>query len=208
MIRARTIEQKQVRLNEIMNTTEHLFLTKSYHEITLTTIASALGWSRGNLYKYVNTKEEIFLELYLSKQNNFIEELKNTFELKKYDHHEFATKVSQCFNQHQLYLRYHSILTSIIETNVSIEKLADFKIKSNQQRLFFLELLALQCPNKSKKEIKQFFLTLMYQACGLHSHTHVTDQLIEAMKLANLEFYQDDFCELFSDFIIMCLNYQ
>lgn len=204
--RARSPEKKQERFNQIMEVTNDLFLKHSYHDITLTTIAKALNWSRGNLYKYVNTKEEIFLEIYLSKQKEFIDDLKEAFELKKIDQVYFANKLSQCFDQHRLYLRYHNILSSIIETNVSVEKLADFKIKSYKQREYFFELLQVQCPHLSSKQVKMLFLTLMYHACGLDSHTHGTKLLEDAMALANLEIYYDDYCQLMSNFIIMCLN--
>ncbi len=204
--RARSPEKKQERFNQIMEVTNDLFLKHSYHDITLTTIAKALNWSRGNLYKYVNTKEEIFLEIYLSKQKEFIDALKESFELKKIDQVYFANKLSQCFDQHRLYLRYHNILSSIIETNVSVEKLADFKIKSYKQREYFFELLQVQCPHLSLKQVKMLFLTLMYHACGLDSHTHGTKLLEDAMNLANLEIYYDDYCQLMSNFIIMCLN--
>lgn len=204
--RARSPEKKQERFNQIMEVTNDLFLKHSYHDITLTTIAKALNWSRGNLYKYVNTKEEIFLEIYLSKQKEFIDALKEAFELKKIDQVYFANKLSQCFDQHRLYLRYHNILASIIETNVSVEKLADFKIKSYKQREYFFELLQVQCPHLSSKQVKMLFLTLMYHACGLDSHTHGTKLLEDAMALANLEIYYDDYCQLMSNFIIMCLN--
>ena len=204
--RARSPEKKQERFNQIMEVTNNLFLKQSYHDITLTTIAKALNWSRGNLYKYVNTKEEIFLEIYLSKQKEFIDSLKESFELKKIDQVYFANKLSQCFDQHRLYLRYHNILSSIIETNVSVEKLADFKIKSYKQREYFFELLQVQCPHLSSKQVKMLFLTLMYHACGLYSHTHGTKLLEDAMALANLEIYYDDYCQLMSNFIIMCLN--
>jgi len=204
--RARSPEKKQERFNQIMEVTNDLFLKQSYHDITLTTIAKALNWSRGNLYKYVNTKEEIFLEIYLSKQKEFIDALKEAFELKKIDQVYFANKLSQCFDQHRLYLRYHNILSSIIETNVSVEKLADFKIKSYKQREYFFELLQVQCPQLSLKQVKMLFLTLMYHACGLDSHTHGTKLLEDAMALANLEIYYDNYCQLMSNFIIMCLN--
>ena len=204
--RARSPEKKQERFNQIMEVTNDLFLKQSYHDITLTTIAKTLNWSRGNLYKYVNTKEEIFLEIYLSKQEEFIDSLKESFELKKIDQVYFANKLSQCFDQHRLYLRYHNILASIIETNVSVEKLADFKIKSYKQREYFFELLQIQCPQLSPKQVKMLFLTLMYHACGLDSHTHGTKLLEDAMALANLEIYYDDYCQLMSNFIIMCLN--
>lgn len=204
--RARSPEKKQERFNQIMEVTNDLFLKHSYHDITPTTIAKALNWSRGNLYKYVNTKEEIFLEIYLSKQEEFINSLKESFESKKIDQVYFANKLSQCFDQHRLYLRYHNILATIIETNVSVEKLADFKIKSYKQREYFFELLQIQCPQLSPKQVKMLFLTLMYHACGLDSHTHGTKLLEDAMALANLEIYYDNYCQLMSTFIIMCLN--
>lgn len=204
--RARSPEKKQERFNQIMEVTNDLFLKHSYHDITLTTIAKALNWSRGNLYKYVNTKEEIFLEIYLSKQEEFINSLKESFESKKIDQVYFANKLSQCFDQHRLYLRYHNILATIIEANVSVEKLADFKIKSYKQREYFFELLQIQCPQLSPKQVKMLFLTLMYHACGLDSHTHGTKLLEDAMALANLEIYYDNYCQLMSTFIIMCLN--
>ena len=66
--RAVSPKQKEQRYLEIMDVTDELFKNHTYHEITLTKIAEELGWSRGNLYKYVDTKEEIFLSLYLRKQ--------------------------------------------------------------------------------------------------------------------------------------------
>ena len=45
-IRARSSEQKAQRLEEIKNVAKAQFATHPYHEITLTTIASDLGWSR------------------------------------------------------------------------------------------------------------------------------------------------------------------
>ena len=89
--RARSPEKKQERFQQIMDVTNQLFLSHSYHDITLTTIAKKLNWSRGNLYKYVNTKEEIFLELYLEKQNRFIEDLKQSFTLQQLDEKTFAS---------------------------------------------------------------------------------------------------------------------
>lgn len=206
--RARSPEKKQERFQQIMDVTNQLFLNHSYHDITLTTIAKELNWSRGNLYKYVNTKEEIFLELYLEKQNQFVEDLKQSFTLQQLDPKTFADKLSTIFNNNRIYLRYHSILSNIIETNVDVEKLADFKIRSFKQREFIFQLLQVQCPTFTTKQIKMLFLTLMYHACGLDSHTHSTKLLEEAMALANLPLYLDDYCDLMSEFILMCIEYK
>ena len=48
---------------EIKKAASDLFDEVPYSEITLTTIAKRLSWKRANLYRYVSTKEEIFLDL-------------------------------------------------------------------------------------------------------------------------------------------------
>lgn len=46
-----------------MEAADSLFAQMPYTETAITTIADKLIWSRANLYKYVTTKEEIFLEI-------------------------------------------------------------------------------------------------------------------------------------------------
>ena len=71
-IRARSDEHKEERLSQIKEATAELFESCPYSEITLTTIAEKLGWSRANLYKYVTTKEEIFLEISAKKNGGLL----------------------------------------------------------------------------------------------------------------------------------------
>ena len=63
-VRARSEEQKQARMAEIKAAADSLFNSVPYQEITLSTIAGKLSWTRANLYKYVTTKEEIYLEIF------------------------------------------------------------------------------------------------------------------------------------------------
>ena len=78
-IRARSSEQKSQRMADIKRATAQLYRDFPYHEITLTTIAERLGWSRASLYKYVTTKEEIFLELSADARNAYFEDLLSAF---------------------------------------------------------------------------------------------------------------------------------
>ena len=64
---------------DIKQATAQLYRESPYHEITLTTIAERLGWSRASLYKYVTTKEEIFLELSADARNAYFEDLLAAF---------------------------------------------------------------------------------------------------------------------------------
>ena len=78
-IRARSDEHKEERLSQIKEATAELFSTCPYSKITLTTIAEKLGWSRANLYKYVTTKEEIFLEISAEKMSAYYGALLSAF---------------------------------------------------------------------------------------------------------------------------------
>lgn len=80
-IRARSSEQKNQRMADIKQATAQLYREFPYHEITLTTIAERLGWSRASLYKYVTTKEEIFLELSADARNAYFGDLLTAFYL-------------------------------------------------------------------------------------------------------------------------------
>lgn len=207
-IRARNPEQKKQRLEEIMAATDKLFHEHPYHEVTLTTIAEELHWSRGNLYKYVTTKEEIFLELYAQKQLAFAAELDAAFSGKTgLSDEDFAAIWSDVLGRHQDYLRYHGILATIIEANVTLESLTAFKKRSFSDRRPLFALLAAQCPGLPDGLVRQLFFALLYHGCGLYTHTHCSELTAQAMIAAGLAVPQDKFEPMFADFMVMCLGY-
>ncbi len=204
--RARSAEQKLSRMNEIMQATDRLFKEHTYHEITLTTIAEALGWSRGNLYKYVTTKEEIFLELYLKKQQDCFNEIKsNLIDKPTLTDEEFADIWAKVLDNNHDFLSYSSILATIIETNVSVERLAEFKkvVSSDcNEMITILEEYANLTPEKAN----QLFATLLFHANGLNNSCNINPLIKEAMLMAGLPELKIDFPQAFKEFMVMCLK--
>lgn len=207
-IRARSAEHKAERIEEIMNASEKLFSEGSYHNVSLTNIAKELGWSRANLYKYVDTKEEIFLALYLKKQEKFVDCL-----LEKYNgreevsDEEFSSIWARTFEENLEYPKYQELQHSILETNVDVNKLADFQRKSNAQRGKIYPLIKRKFTKLDNHEIKNKYLSFLYMASGLYAHTHYYDAAKEAMKLAEVEYQLDEFYPLMKDFLDMALYY-
>ncbi|WKY42953.1 TetR family transcriptional regulator [Eubacteriaceae bacterium ES2] len=205
-IRARSLEQKQLRINEIMETTEKLFLEHTYHEITLTTIAEALHWSRGNLYKYVTTKEEIFLELYLRKQEKYFSEIEAAFTDKNpLSTEAFAELWTNLLVENIDLLHYYSILTTIIETNVSQERLVEFKKKSNDDFEVINQILSKQCMLSEDHAAKLYF-ALLFHANGLNNVCSINPLVSEAMKIAGLPVLENNFAGDFYDFMMIFLR--
>ncbi|EGW40889.1 TetR/AcrR family transcriptional regulator, partial [Desulfosporosinus sp. OT] len=87
--RARNEEQKSIRRDQIIEAALKLYETEPFEKITLASIANELSFSRANLYKYVTTKEEIFLRILNSDLEKWVEQVYERLE--KYDRLELKT---------------------------------------------------------------------------------------------------------------------
>lgn len=206
-IRAKSEENKQIRINQILSITDKLFENNTYHNISLTTISDNMRMSRGNLYKYFNSKEEIFLEIYSRKQKIFINSIVNKLnkmEIEDITTKSFAQDFSEVLENNFDYLKYHRILTSIIETNVSIENLAEFKLENHKTLSPLLEIIKIKAEVDSIKEAFHLYLTIISHACYLYDRVNYQDAYVKAMKLANLEIADIDFKSRLNKFITIC----
>ncbi|MFV0465566.1 MAG: TetR family transcriptional regulator [Lachnospiraceae bacterium] len=204
--RARSTIQKQERMLEIMSATEKLFSEQTYHNITLTTIAKSLHWSRSNLYKYVTAKEEIFLELYLKKQRHYFNCITNAFENEVCSSDsEKAELVTDVLFRNQDFLRYFSILSTIIETNVSVVKLAQFKKQSTDDLQILVISLSTNFQIPYDLAMKFHWILLSY-ASGIINSSVPNHVLDEALKLAGIPKINISFHDEIKDFIMIYLK--
>lgn len=204
-IRARSSAQKEQRMAEIKRAADGLFHEKSYHEITLKSISERLGWSHAALYKYVGTKEDIFLELCADARGEYTASLLAAYPAGcTYSREVLAQVWTEQLNSHRDYLAYSDLLFTIIETNVSAERLAVFK------RDYFEEIGRLSARFEenlglSSERANQLFNAVLFHACSINGWCSENPLVAEAMKIAGLEQHVPDFKEEMRDFIEMCL---
>ena len=204
-IRARSPEQKQERMDAIMEAADALFQERPYHQITMGTIAERLGWSRSNLYKYASTQEEIFLCLHSAKNRAWLEALVASLDSVPLPASEFARIWAEVTERHAGFLRYQEILISIIESNVSLERLTAFKHDFADMLGPVLGVLARQC-GVDDKAAQDLYLRLLYQAPGLWNHFHCAELTREAMRAANLPAIEGSFVEAYASFVKLCIE--
>lgn len=204
-IRARSNAQKEQRMAEIKRAADELFHEKSYHEITLKGISERLGWSHAALYKYVGTKEEIFLELCADARGEYAASLLAAYPSGcSYSPEVLAQVWTEQLNSHRDYLAYSDLLFTIIETNVSAERLAAFK------RSYFAEIDLLSARFRENLGIEpdragQLFNSVLFHAVSINGWCSENPLVAEAMEIAGLEQRVPDFKEEMRDFIEMCL---
>lgn len=206
-VRARSRKQKHLRMEEIKAATDTLFSTLPYHEITLTMIANQLSWTRANLYKYVTTKEDIFLELCADKMNSYFDALFAAFPAGcGYSPQVLAEVWAGILNAHKDYLHYGDILSAIVETNVNVDRLVEFK-KNYYEKSGKLSRLLHQNLEVSEKDAYELFLSVHYHAVGIHSICLKNPLVEQALKQAQLPAPEIDFRENLKKFISIQLEY-
>lgn len=204
-IRARSGQQKEQRMAEIKHAADELFRERSYHEITLKAIAERLGWSHAALYKYVKTKEEIYLDLCGDYCRSFYDSLLTAYPQGcTYSHEVLAEVWAEQLNSNREYLAYSNMLFTIIETNVSAKRLSVFKqnyyecLDKVSER--FRENLGLGSENADK-----LFHAVLFHAVNLNGWCTDNPLVNEAMEIAGLENRIPNFKEDMREFIEMCL---
>ena len=204
-ITAKSQKNKKITIQQIKNVTDRLFHEKTYHEITLSIIAKEVNLARGGLYKYVTSKEEIFLMIYLQKEKAMLDDIVCQL-VNKGITPDFLSKVmSQTIYKHLDFIKYHQILNAIIETNVTIEKLAEFKRKTFEQTTDLFDILE-KALNQNRQSIFDFYLTILYHCVYLYDRVAYQQNYVEAMKIAKLEIENIDFVEHLSRFIVTILK--
>ena len=117
--RARSLEQKEARIEEIKAAAESLFNEVPYHEITLSMIADRLSWTRANLYRYFKSKEEIFLDLDRDSMNRYYDLLMSSLpEGNDYPPDMVANIWATVISNSRMYIKYGLYQNAIIEKNV------------------------------------------------------------------------------------------
>lgn len=203
--RARSVEQKCQRLADIKQVTAQLYREFPYHEITLTTIAERLGWSRASLYKYVTTKEEIFLELSADARKAYFDALLQTFpEGCHLDTAEAAKRWAEAAEANRDWFVYGNILLTIIETNVSLERLKAFKKGYFDHE----ELVANRlCPalELNRNDFELLLGMVNNQAVGMCGGCGNNPLVTLAMEELGIEHSTPEFLPTMTGFIKMCL---
>ena len=206
-IRARSAEQKGQRLEEIKGAVRRQFAARPYHEITLTTIADELGWSRANLYKYVSTKEEVFLLLTADEMDAYFNALLTALpEGCGLAPDTVAEVWAGIANAHQEYFRLGDLLTTIVETNVTVERLMAFKRAYYDHVAQMREHLPLIL-DIAPERVEPLLMAIYYHATGLVSGCWSNPLIAEALERLEISRPETDFRAEMCDFIGMCLGH-
>jgi AcrR family transcriptional regulator len=132
--RARQPEQKEQRRQAIMEAAALLFKERDYDDVSLNAIAQQAGMAKSNLYRYFESKEEIFLHLFLSDLEEWIEELVPLLEKHagRNNPHSVAELVVNSSAKRLRLTDLTALLSGVLEKNLSMDVAVAFKTSANE----------------------------------------------------------------------------
>lgn len=205
--RARSEKQKGLRVSEIVNATAKLYKTHRFEEVSFALIAKEAKFTRSNLYKYFNSKEEIFLELLKHDMILWRKRVLKAYEKEKaLSVEEFASIWVKVMMKHERLLDLISVLFTFLEKNSSIQSLFDFKKRITDELAILSNFLCSLFPSLTVEKAVEFINLQMALATGLFPMTNLSEKQRKVLENDEFKHLKMDFELSFENAIKYLLN--
>lgn len=192
--RARSEEQKQQRISEIVSATAWLYKKHSFEAISFALIAKEAGFTRSNLYKYFSSKEEIFLSFLMQDMRLWCADLLNTCRRSKIKSiNKFASVWVKTLVKQKRFLDLLSLLPTFIEKNVTEQNLVDFKRSAVNELTVLSELLCEMFPALSPQKAGEFMELQLASVIGLYQITNLSEVQRKVLEYPEFKHMKIDF---------------
>ena len=192
--RARSEEQKEHRVSEIVGATARLYRKYRFEDISFAMIAKEARFTRSNLYKYFSSKEEIFLAFLKQDIIHWRKDLLRTYGRRKIRSVKtFASTWVEILSRHRRLLDLASILHSFLEKNVTEDTLVDFKGSVSSELRVISELLCKMFPNLTQEKAEMFLELQIASAIGLYQITNLSDLQRKVLEYPEFQHMKVDF---------------
>jgi AcrR family transcriptional regulator len=204
--RARNAEQKDIRINEILDAATELYDTTIFQNITMVSIAKKLNFSRANLYKYFSTKEEIYLYVMLREFNLWVKDLQDTYSKEPLlSEREFSRLWAETLFKHERFLQLYSINNTVLAKNSSVEILVTYRKKLYNFGIELKKILKNYIPYLTEQRLNYFLQCQLDYMVGLYPKTLLSVNQKKAIEISNIETINKNFVDSFSRFMEIIL---
>ena len=192
--RARTDKNKEKRWDEIIDSTTELFEEFPFAKISLSNISKNSSFTRANLYSYVSSKDEIFLKILLKDFGSWVKHLeKKTKSKSDISSEEFIRIWCDSINEHKRLFHLFVLLKFVIEENVGLEPLIEFKTKLTSHFKPLQSIISECLPALSEKAVYDFFNAQYYFAVGVLTVSEPNKTQRNAHELSESDYIIPDF---------------
>jgi len=206
--RARNPEQKEQRRLALLDAAARLFEQHPFDEISLNAIARAANISKANIYRYFESREELFLHLMLEDSREwidaFVPELSqlNSSEDDGAVVHALVTSLAA---RHR-FITLLSVLSSVLERNITVDNVIRFKMALREQVQRVVAAVGAALPSLSDDDVMQLLSATIHLTGGVWQAAHPSPAVNEALKHPELNPARVDFEQQMQRYLIIFLR--
>ncbi|MEM9194909.1 MAG: TetR family transcriptional regulator [Myxococcota bacterium] len=186
--RARCEAQKSQRRSTLLEAAARLLATQPIDEISLNAIAREANVSKANVYRYFESREELFLHLALEAASawstSVIQRLDRLDRLG--DEAGVARAFTETTVEHPVFARLVSVLSTVLERNVSVEVVARFKLQMLAGMGELIGAVHRALPDLSPPQVIELLRAAYFQLVALWPAGHPPPAVQEALKRPEL----------------------
>lgn len=203
--RARSDEQILQRITSIMNAAGTVFCRVPYEGVTMLMIAKEAGTTRSNIYRYFNTREEIFLAIYMNDIAEWAEEVIMSF-TDRLTIEDFASKWTELLCRQKRMLQLTPLLSLSLEKNSSEELYLKTKVTLYELTEKFSSIMRRVLPELSEEHIYRFILLHQALSAGAWPMSQYTGYQTRILKENGLDFFKLEFSSFYLESITAYLK--
>lgn len=205
--RARNEENKKIRLQQIKDTAIRLLNEMPYHDISLSKIGKEINFTRANLYKYVSSKEDIYIYVLSDELYKVTEAIEEAFiGTDLLSTKDFAYKWGETLNQFPVYLKLSSIMFMILEQNASLNVLVEFKNDLNHCMRRIGAALAVHLPGFAPEDIGKVIDFSMSYAMSRYPLCNPTDIQRQATEASEIHYVFPEFVSSYAEAVELLIK--
>lgn len=157
--RACTEDKKQLRKEAIFEAATELFKRDGYENVSFNSIAKEAGFTKSNMYRYFNSKEEIFLNIFSGFFINWSDDCLSSLKKlpPKTEPETFAKAWVQSLLPHKSFLGLLPLLFIALEKNSCKDQIIKFKRLSLKVLSAHLTEMSRIFPGFSQSQVLAFF---------------------------------------------------
>ncbi len=193
--RARSEEQKNERIAEIVQAAARLYKNLDVDDINLAMIAKEANFTRSNIYKYFASKEEIFLELIKLDRVKWRKDLEKTFKGRSVDTDMFSREWMEVQLRHTRLTQLHTIMYTVLEKNASLDSLIALKKTYLEEAGYVLKLLVSLFDGLTEELAGDFLIAQAALSIGSYPYLTFNTRQKEAMIACGMKYDTEYFQE-------------
>ena len=193
--RARSPEQKEQRRAEILAAAASLFDRDGLDGAGLNAIARQAGLSKANLYRYFESREAIFLHLVLEDYREWVGAVERALAplAGSDDEEALVRELVRLYAARPRLCALASALSSVLERNVSVDAIVDFKTRSMEVLLRLANSVQVAMPSLDMEGTRRFLFTAQFLVVGMWPAAHPPPAVREALERPELQWACVDF---------------